>query len=410
MSFWFFICETCEKNLEILSTTRLYKCPRWQRGNEKFASNFHFLVCKNNNSATILMMMYVVLLRLLASSLVLLRLAELVSQVSRQDACMLRAAILNDERKRFIYSTCVVYRNILIQNLTTFTHLNLLTQIWSLLIDHCYLNGLLYFSPFPSLSCSHTNSHSYTQTHSLNTTSAPSAAPLSYLTWPENVSVAVGEPAVFRCGVAESSPNVTFRFYGSHGNYSITCPYGQVEDIPQVSCLTLLKGLMRFVAFKSGFFTFCFSSQALYGTCKVKNGELVASWTLKGTSLSDNGTKVTCQGSEGTEAPAAILHVYGKDSVTFQNRVFQILGIGEDLKKKQKNKTPINTLHWLSHLDNGTNFSILIGCVIGGFFGTLLVAGLAYLMLQNSESVRNFLSKYLCLSLIMSLLTKAHSP
>lgn len=137
----------------------------------------------------------------------------------------------------------------------------------------------------------------------------------------------------------------------------------------------------------------------------------MASWTLKGTSLSDNGTRVTCQGSKGAEAPAAILHVYGKDSATFQNRVFQLLllGIGDDVKKKkQKKQKSINTL--LLHLDNGTNFAILIGCVIGGFFGTLLVAGLAYLMLQNSESFKNFFSKYLCLSLIMSLLTKANSP
>lgn len=54
------------------------------------------------------MMMYVVLLRLPASSLVLLRLAELVSQVSRQAACVLRAAILSDER--LIYSTWVQYK------------------------------------------------------------------------------------------------------------------------------------------------------------------------------------------------------------------------------------------------------------------------------------------------------------
>ncbi|CAG12871.1 unnamed protein product [Tetraodon nigroviridis] len=156
----------------------------------------------------------------------------------------------------------------------------------------------------------------------IQTIRCTSAPPLSYLTRPENVSVAVGEAAAFRCGVPESSPSVTFHFYGSHGSYSITCPHGQVEDVPQ----------------------------ALYGSCSLKNGELMASWTLKGTSLSDNGTRVTCQGSKGAEAPAAILLVY----------------------------------------DNGTSFSILIGCVIGGFFGTLLVAGLAFIMLQNSESVNSF--------------------
>ncbi|XP_056900164.1 uncharacterized protein LOC130531998 isoform X1 [Takifugu flavidus] len=152
-------------------------------------------------------------------------------------------------------------------------------------------------------------------------TSAPSTSHLSYLTRPENVSVAVGEPAVFRCGVPESSPNVTFRFYGTHGSYSLTCPDGKVEDVPQ----------------------------ALYGSCNVKNGELMAMWTLKGTSFSDNHTRVTCQGPKSTEAPSAFLHVH----------------------------------------DKGTSFFILIGCVIGGFFGTLLVAALAYLTLQNSESVQN---------------------
>ena len=54
----------------------------------------------------------------------------------------------------------------------------------------------------------------------------------------------------------------------------------------------------------------------------------MASWTLKGTSLSDNGTRVTCQGSKSTEALVAILRVYGKDSVTFQNRVFKLLLLG----------------------------------------------------------------------------------
>ncbi|TWW79561.1 hypothetical protein D4764_10G0005910 [Takifugu flavidus] len=120
---------------------------------------------------------------------------------------------------------------------------------------------------------------------------------------------------------SESSPNVTFRFYGTHGSYSLTCPDGKVEDVPQ----------------------------ALYGSCNVKNGELMAMWTLKGTSFSDNHTRVTCQGPKSTEAPSAFLHVH----------------------------------------DKGTSFFILIGCVIGGFFGTLLVAALAYLTLQNSESVQN---------------------
>lgn len=70
-----------------------------------------------------------------------------------------------------------------------------------------------------------------------NTTTAistPNPAAPSFLTHPADITVALGEPAVFRCGVPEASPNITFTFYGSHGNYSLTCPHGHVEDIPQV--------------------------------------------------------------------------------------------------------------------------------------------------------------------------------
>ncbi|XP_029306766.1 uncharacterized protein LOC115020877 isoform X2 [Cottoperca gobio] len=152
------------------------------------------------------------------------------------------------------------------------------------------------------------------------TTSAPNPVALSYRTRPADVTVAVGKPAVFRCGVPKASTNLTFTFYGNHRNYSLTCPSGYVEDIPQ----------------------------ALYGSCDMKKDELLAVWTLKGTSFSDNGTRVVCQHSENPDAPAAVLHVY----------------------------------------DDGTSYAILIGCTIGGFFGILLVFGLSYTMLLRSETLQ----------------------
>ncbi|XP_008285120.1 uncharacterized protein LOC103360950 [Stegastes partitus] len=157
-----------------------------------------------------------------------------------------------------------------------------------------------------------------TTTVSTSTTSALNSTALSYRTRPVDVEVAVGEPAEFRCGVPETSPNLTFTFYGSHGNYSLTCPHGHVEDIPE----------------------------ALYGSCYMKDGESLAVWTLRGTSFPDNGTSVICQQSKNPDAAAAVLHVY----------------------------------------DNGASYSVLIGCVIGGFFGILLVFGLLYAVLYRSES------------------------
>ncbi|MEQ2291519.1 hypothetical protein AMECASPLE_014125 [Ameca splendens] len=155
------------------------------------------------------------------------------------------------------------------------------------------------------------------------TTFAPKPKPSSYRTIPVDVKVGLGEPAEFRCGVSEGSKNLTFTFYSSHGNYTLTCPNGKVEDI----------------------------SQALYGSCEVKNGELVAIWTLKGTSYSDNNARVVCQQSNNPDECAAVLHIY----------------------------------------DSGTSYATLVGCLLGGFFGVLLVSGLIFLLLSRSVTLQNCL-------------------
>ncbi|XP_045899965.1 uncharacterized protein LOC123967767 [Micropterus dolomieu] len=158
-------------------------------------------------------------------------------------------------------------------------------------------------------------------TTSTTTTSTQNPAALSYSPRPADVTVTVGTPAVFLCGVPKASPNLTFTFYGSHRNYELICPYGHMKEI----------------------------SQGLYGSCDMTEGESLAVWTLKGTSLSDNGTRVVCQQSNNPDAPAAILYV--------------------------------NAL-----LPN--SYAILIGCTIGGFIGTLLLFGLLYTILQRSETIQ----------------------
>ncbi|KAM8869550.1 uncharacterized protein AB9W97_016832 isoform 1-T2 [Spinachia spinachia] len=119
-------------------------------------------------------------------------------------------------------------------------------------------------------------------TTTTTTSAADPAEPLSYRTYPADLTVAVGEPAVFRCGVPQASPNFTFTFHGAHGNYILTCPSGHVEDVPQ----------------------------ALYGSCDMKNGESLAVWSLKGTSFPDNGSRVSCQQAKNPNSAAAVLYVY----------------------------------------------------------------------------------------------------
>ncbi|XP_077577088.1 uncharacterized protein LOC144199369 isoform X2 [Stigmatopora nigra] len=151
-----------------------------------------------------------------------------------------------------------------------------------------------------------------------NTTTASTNTSSEISIRPVDVSVFVGDPAVFICAVPETSPVVTFALFGDHGNYSLTCPGGNVNDIPQ----------------------------AIYGRCQIKKRQSLAVWTIKGTSNTDNHTKVVCQLPNGGDSFTATLRVY----------------------------------------DNGRNLAILIGCVIGGFFGSLLVFALSFAILKRSKA------------------------
>ncbi|KAM9852692.1 uncharacterized protein ACBR49_005747 [Aulostomus maculatus] len=187
--------------------------------------------------------------------------------------------------------------------------------------DCVLLLALLHFTTPPTAAT--TSTSTVTPPVSAASTSPREVSPdSSYLTRPADVKVAVGEPAVFYCGVPAASPQVTLSLYGHHGNYSLTCPGGLVEDIPQ----------------------------ALYGSCEVREGQLLAMWTFKGTSFHDNSTRVVCQRPNHPDAPAAVLYVY----------------------------------------DDGTSYAVLIGCTIGGFFGVLLVFALSYTMLQRSETLQTW--------------------
>lgn len=166
----------------------------------------------------------------------------------------------------------------------------------------------------------HSSAQNTTTTVSPNSTSTADPASLSYLTLPKDVTAALGDPAEFQCGVPKTSPGLTFTFYGSNRNYILTCPSGHVEDI----------------------------LQALEGSCEEKNAELLAVWTLKVTSLPNDGTGVMCQQKGSPEAPTATLHVYNK-------------GLGS---------------------------SLMIGLLVGCFFGVLLVFGLLYLALRRSERLQ----------------------
>lgn len=136
-------------------------------------------------------------------------------------------------------------------------------------------------------------------TVSSNTTAVPSASSTassppsvtpapsqSYLTLPSNLKVELGDPAQFWCGVPKSSKGLTFTFYGHVHNYTLSCPSGHVEDIPQ----------------------------ALKGLCIVHSDQLLGGWLLKGTSIPDDGSRAVCQRRGYPAAPTAHLHVHNNGS------------------------------------------------------------------------------------------------
>lgn len=119
---------------------------------------------------------------------------------------------------------------------------------------------------------------------------SPSATPVpsqSYLTLPSDLTVELGDPAQFRCGVPKTSEGLTFTFYGK-SNHTLTCPSGHIQDVPQ----------------------------ALEGLCIVHLDELLAVWVLKGTSIPDDGSRVLCQRRGHPDAPAAHLRVHDNGSGT----------------------------------------------------------------------------------------------
>lgn len=112
--------------------------------------------------------------------------------------------------------------------------------------DLNYLIQLYFLFPFTTCrflclihitySCLITVPASNSSTVSTIMTSTLNPAGVGYRTRPADVAVAKGKSGVFGCGVAAASPNFTFTFYGSQQTYNLTCPYGYVEAIPQVSC------------------------------------------------------------------------------------------------------------------------------------------------------------------------------
>lgn len=101
-------------------------------------------------------------------------------------------------------------------------------ETWSFIIC-CYLLYKLLLTHVSSDSAQNFT----TVVSTVETTTKTPPVP-GYQTIPANVTVAAGEPVEFRCGVSKAAPNLTFTLYGSHGNYSLKCPDGHIEDIPQV--------------------------------------------------------------------------------------------------------------------------------------------------------------------------------
>ncbi|XP_063054317.1 uncharacterized protein LOC134448566 [Engraulis encrasicolus] len=147
----------------------------------------------------------------------------------------------------------------------------------------------------------------------------------TYTYKPENITSASGDSATFKCGISSSS--------SSSSSSSLLVFSIQGNNNITMSC--------------PGNVSESWTIEALKWSCSVTDGKVLAVWTVTGTSLPDNGTVFRCQ-VEGQPDAVGYLWVYVSSSY----------------------------------------FGVLIGCVIGGFFGILIVFGLIWIFLQKSESFR----------------------
>lgn len=111
----------------------------------------------------------------------------------------------------------------------------ILLQVIHMLLVICkYIQLFLLFAVYTNTSSILLAVSAVNTTSTTTTTSTQNPAALSYSPRPADVTVTVGTPAVFLCGVPKASPNLTFTFYGSHRNYELICPYGHMKEISQV--------------------------------------------------------------------------------------------------------------------------------------------------------------------------------
>lgn len=140
----------------------------------------------------------------------------------------------------------------------------------------------------------------------------------------QNTTVRVGQPAVFYCDYPSTS-YITFSLSGAIGNYTLNCSSSGTTNGPTPPTVP----------------------PTLSGACQPGSAlRNQAVWTMGVTTLSDDMTRLTCS-SPGLSSVKAVLRVQDKSST-----------------------------------------ATMIACVLGGFFGILVLIVLAYLALQRSPRLQ----------------------
>lgn len=140
----------------------------------------------------------------------------------------------------------------------------------------------------------------------------------------QNITVRVGQPAVFYCDYPMSS-YITFSFSGAIGNYTLNCSSSGTNN-------GLTSPTVR---------------PPLSGACQPASpGRNQAVWTMGVTTNSDDWSRLTCS-SPGLPPVRAVLRVQDKSSV-----------------------------------------ATMLACVLGGFFGVLVLIVLAYLAVKRSPRLQ----------------------
>ncbi|KAK3541373.1 hypothetical protein QTP86_023073 [Hemibagrus guttatus] len=157
----------------------------------------------------------------------------------------------------------------------------------------------------------------------------------------------MGKSATFTCTVTPKNMSLNFTARLPTTSYVLQCPGKPVKFPSMVRDFTLLHQIKLINLQQIPECRNSAQKNGLYGNCESNDVQVTGTWQMSNIGNDVNGTAFTC--------------------------------IGSDL-------SPVTGYLWITGAS--AYYLMLFGCVMGGFFGILIVFGVTYISLKRSEKLQ----------------------